>query len=141
MQLWISEKSIRFVKKRDEVKEMKNKEKFAKEIVEIACYGDYFGMDKRTGEITSCDYIPCRNCMFNDGMNCNKTRKDWAEQEYIEKPVISKRDRVFLDCIKARWKYMARDNISSTVYAFFGNSKEKQMRIFYLHGRNKKNFY
>lgn len=104
-------------KKRDEVKEMKNKEKFAKEVVEIACYGDYFGMDKRTGEIASCDYIPCRNCMFNDGMNCNKTRKDWAEQEYIEKPVISKKDRAFLDYLEEEYKHIARDK-NDALYAY-----------------------
>lgn len=44
--------------------------------------------------------------------------KAWLEQECIEKPVISKMDRSFLDYLRVRWKYMARDNISNTVYAF-----------------------
>lgn len=57
-------------------------------------------------------------CVFDDDMDCDKTKRDWAEQEYIEKSVISKRDRAFLDFLKDRWKYMARDNISSTVYVF-----------------------
>lgn len=87
---------------------MKNKEKYAKEIVEIACDGDYFGMDKRTGKITSCDYIPCRNCVFNEDMDCDKTKRDWAEQD-IEKQVISKRDAMFLEYLKEENKYIARD--------------------------------
>ena len=88
---------------------MKNKEKFEKEIMEIACNGDHFGMDKRTSDINSCDYITCHNCVFNDGMNCDKTKREWAESEYIEKPVISKRDRAFLDYLREGYKFIARD--------------------------------
>lgn len=35
--------------------------------------------------------------------------KGWAESEYIGKPVISKKDRVILDCIIGEFKYIARD--------------------------------
>lgn len=88
---------------------MKNKEKYAKEIVETACNGNHFGMDKRTSDINSCDYITCHNCVFNDSKDCDKTRREWAESEYIEKSVISKRDREFLEYIKEEFKCIARD--------------------------------
>lgn len=35
--------------------------------------------------------------------------KEWAESEYIEKPVISKRDRAIFDYIIGEFKYIARD--------------------------------
>lgn len=88
---------------------MKNKEKFAKEIVEIVFDGSDIAVDKATGKPVHCENIGCHDCMFN-GKICSTALKEWAESEYIEKPVISKKDRALLDCIKDRWKYMARDN-------------------------------
>lgn len=53
-------------------------------------------VDKRTGKAYSCDFIACCNCLLYDRHDCDKKRREWAESEYIEKPVISKRDRAFL---------------------------------------------
>lgn len=86
---------------------MKNKEKYSKNIVELACDGNDFAVDKRTGKVDSCLCIPCRNCLFNDKKDCE--RREWAESEYVEHPVISKRDRRFLDCIGNAYKYVVRD--------------------------------
>lgn len=99
---------------------MKNKEKHANEIVEIACKGHDFRVDKNTNEVADCCDAPCAACLFLEMEDCDKARREWAESEYIEKPVIviSKRDRAFLDCLKDKWKYMARDDISSAVYVF-----------------------
>ena len=36
-------------------------------------------------------------------------RREWAESEYTEKQVISKRDRAFLECIIEEYKFVARD--------------------------------
>lgn len=88
---------------------MKNKERYAKEIVEIACNGYCFGIDNRTDKFASCNHISCCNCAFNDGEDCDKTRREWSESEYIEKQVISKRDRIFLECVGEGIKYIARD--------------------------------
>lgn len=55
--------------------------------------------------------------IYNDDTCCGALKK-WAESEYIEKAVISKKDRAFLDCLKNRWKYMARDGLSDAVYVF-----------------------
>lgn len=87
---------------------MKNKEKYAKEIVEIACNGRDVAVCKSTGKPIDCVDIVCSKCSFAVG-SCTESRKEWAESEYIEKPVISKRDRAFLDYIKACFKYIARD--------------------------------
>ena len=99
---------------------MKNKEKFAKEIVELACNGEGIAVNKHSGMVFPCNNIPCSNCLFDNDYYCEEERKKWAESEYIEKSVIviSKRDRAFLDCLKDKWKYMARDDISSAVYVF-----------------------
>lgn len=97
---------------------MKNKEKYAKEILEIACSGDSIAVMKKSGSVVSCNGTKCSLCLFCDG-DCSKEKiREWAESEYIEKPVISKNDRTFLDYLRDRWKYMARDNISNIVYVF-----------------------
>ena len=70
---------------------MKNKEKYSKKIVELACDGNDIAVDKRTGKVDSCDYISCSNCLFNDNKDCDKPRREWAESEYIKKPVIDKK--------------------------------------------------
>lgn len=38
-----------------------------------------------------------------------KKTREWAEAEYVELPVISKRDRTFLDYIGNTYKYVIRD--------------------------------
>lgn len=87
---------------------MKNKEKYSKKIVELACDGNDIAVDKRTGKVDSCDYISCSNCLFNDNKDCDKQRREWAESEYIEKPVIDKKDRVFLEYLGEELKYIVR---------------------------------
>lgn len=86
---------------------MKNKEKYSKKIVELACDGDGIAVDKHSRTVDSCLCIPCSNCLFNDNKDCDKGRREWAELEYV--PVISKRDRRFLDCIGNTYKYVVRD--------------------------------
>ena len=88
---------------------MKNKEKYSKKIVELACDGNDIAVDKRTGKVDSCLCIPCRECLFNDSKDCDKGRREWAESEYIEKPVISKKDKAFLEYVKEEYKCIARD--------------------------------
>lgn len=90
---------------------MKNKEKYVKEIVDIICEDVSFGVDKRTGSLVSCRELHCAKCLFNE-MNryaCYDSRKEWADSEYVERPVISKSDRTFLDYIRDEDKYIARD--------------------------------
>ena len=64
---------------------MKNKEKYAKEILEIACSGSSLAFDKTTNKVVPCNSLCCSNCLF--GHNCNEEIKEWCESEYIEPPV------------------------------------------------------
>ena len=95
---------------------MKNKEKFAKEIVEIACDRGDVAVSKAIGEPVYCNEINCKDCLLNNN-GCSNALRRWAESEYTEKPVISKKDKAFLDCLVEDFKYMARDKINA-LYAY-----------------------
>lgn len=86
---------------------MKNKEKFAKEILEIACSGDSIAVIKKSGRIVPCNGTICGLCLFR-GYDCEKNTREWAESEYTENPVISKKDRAFLEYIDKKFAYIAR---------------------------------
>ena len=91
---------------------MKNKEKYAKEIVEVACNGDSIAVTKEGERVVRCGNIACSECLFVP-LNCAKNTREWAESEYIKRPVISKRDRAFLEYIKEEFKCIARDKNSN----------------------------
>lgn len=61
---------------------MKNKEKFAKEIVEIAVTGTSVAM--RNGVLRECRGLCCSQCDFISCGKCNEKIKEWAESEYVE---------------------------------------------------------
>ena len=63
---------------------MLNKEKYAKEILDIVCSGDDIG--KRNGHLCPCANIHCSNCEFNkcDTSICNEEFTKWANSEYKE---------------------------------------------------------
>ena len=102
---------------------MKNKEKYEKEIMNIACNGDSIAVIKKSGRIVSCNGTKCCLCLFR-GSDCKEKISDWAESEYIEKPVISKRDRAFLEYLGKELKYIVRSK-SDNLMAF-QNSAEKR---------------
>lgn len=62
---------------------MKNKEKFAKEIVEIACNGNSISVDKN-GTLVACGKLKCKECIFCSSDDCNIETRKWAESEYEE---------------------------------------------------------
>lgn len=95
---------------------MKNKERYAKEIVEVACAGNRIAIDKLTMQIIGCANLQCGNCLFND-YSCDGKLAEWAESEYIEKPVISKKDRAFLEYLNANIHYIARD-MDGSLYVY-----------------------
>lgn len=90
---------------------MKNKEKYAKEIVEIICNCKNIAVYKKTERPVICSGFDCDKCIFCANDNCRRKYllKKWAESEYIEKSVISKRDSVILDYFKSNLKYIARN--------------------------------
>lgn len=89
---------------------MTNKQKYAEEILDIVCAGNDVAFDKRAMKLINCDDLNCDDCLFNDfDSSCSEKLKKWAESEYIEKPVISKKDRAFLDYLKEEYKFITRD--------------------------------
>lgn len=88
---------------------MKNREKYAEEILDVACTGERVAIDKRTMQIRSCTGLSCGNCLFIGYASCDTKLAEWAESEYIEPAKISKKDRAFLDYLKEEYKFIARD--------------------------------
>lgn len=96
---------------KDRRDENENKERFAKEIIELACNKSNIAVSKATGNPIDCNIIRCDCCALYKGgtETCRGELRKWAESEYIEKPVISKKDRAFLEFIKEEYKYIVRD--------------------------------
>lgn len=89
---------------------MKNKEKYAECVLTFACDESGFGVYEKTGEMERCTEMHCTECLFyGKKETCHTSRRKWLESEYIEKPVISKRDRAFLEYLGKDLKYITRD--------------------------------
>lgn len=63
---------------------MKNKEKYAKEIVEITSDGHHFAYDTHFKRVVPCNHIQCFNCLFHGKSSCRQERLKWANGEYTE---------------------------------------------------------
>lgn len=70
-------------------KTMTNREKFAEEILDIACSGSKLAVDKATLEPIACRKLECKHCLFNaHGFEyCGDNAGKWANSEYVEPPV------------------------------------------------------
>ena len=67
---------------------MKNREKFAKEIMDIACAGERLAFDKKANEVSSCSMTNCKVCAFYlCDTSCNDKIKEWCNSEYTEPEV------------------------------------------------------
>lgn len=102
---------------------MKNREKFAKEILDIACNGRSIAVTK-DNKVVYCSDIPCESCMFNScgkhigrAQVCLDRLREWSESEYVEKLTITSKEKMFLDLIVAKWKYLVRDE-DKNLYVF-----------------------
>ena len=98
---------------------MKNREKFAKEILDIVCSGRSIAVTKEN-KIARCNNISCESCMFDScgkhigrSQACSDQLREWAESEYVEKPTITSREKAFLGLILSKWKYLARSEDKS----------------------------
>lgn len=92
---------------------MKNREKFAKEILDIACNGGVIAVTK-DNKVVCCRDINCEQCLFHKGDDyggyCDDTERiRWAESEYVEEPTITSREKNFLDLLLPNYKYIAKD--------------------------------
>ena len=61
---------------------MLNKEKYAKEIIDISCNG--YGVAKQNGHLQPCRYTACSKCDFNTTLCCTEEIRKWANSEYKE---------------------------------------------------------
>ena len=61
---------------------MLNKEKYAKEILDISCDG--YGIAKQNGHLQPCRYTACSKCDFNTTLCCPEEIRKWANSEYKE---------------------------------------------------------
>lgn len=102
---------------------MKNGEKFAKEILDIACNVRNIAVTK-DNKVVYCSDIPCESCMFDScgkhigySQSCFDRLREWSESEYVEKPTITSKEKMFLDLIVAKWKYLARGE-DKNLYVF-----------------------
>lgn len=100
---------------------MKNREKYAEELLNVACAGKRVAIDKQTMQIRGCEGVSCGNCLFSCG-DCDTKLAEWAESEYVEPVKISKRDRTFLDYIEG-YKYIARDG-DGELYVYITKPKK-----------------
>ena len=89
---------------------MKNKEKFAKEIFDLAIHGNSIALRKSDNCLCACGTMTnCRNCSFwkLDG-GCSEKLYEWAESEYVEpKEFIEEEKELMRICSYV--KYVARD--------------------------------
>lgn len=91
---------------------MKNKEKYMTEIIDAYLDGMTIAV-KADGKPCICQKTSCKECIFYDRTNpysyCRDKIRAWANSEYIERPVISKRDKAFLEYLREEYEFIARD--------------------------------
>ena len=92
---------------------MRNKEKYMTEIID-ACLDGMTIAVKADGKPCICQKTSCKECIFYDRTNpyaclCRDKVRTWADSEYIERPVISKRDKAFLEYLREEYRFVARD--------------------------------
>ena len=68
---------------------MTNREKFAEQILDIACNGNWMAVNKATLEPITCQELPCKDCLFYVlGKGCDRNEMiKWANSEYVEPSV------------------------------------------------------
>lgn len=109
---------------------MKNKEKFAKEIFDIACRGDSIAITIANNEIVPCESIECEKCIFKvrEYEECSDKIKKWCESEYVERLTLTSKEKAFLDLLLPKCKYIARDKNDNL---FIYNDKPRYVEGFW----------
>lgn len=109
---------------------MKNGEKFAKEILDIACKGGSVAVT-RDNKVVCCNDIDCESCIFDScdkhigrSQACYDRVREWAESE--EEPTITSREKNFLDALLSDCKYIARD-FNNDLYIYYNKPRRSYM--------------
>lgn len=98
---------------------MKNKEKYAKEIIEAAISAERICVNKHTGEIADCYSVGCRDCLFNRSQSnraCVGALREWANAECKEPKRFTDREKAFVKLFPLI-RYIARDK-NGDLYMF-----------------------
>lgn len=124
---------------------MKNKEKYAKEIIEIAGYGCNVAVERIGRRPVACDcFINCDECLLSGPTldhNCEITRREWFDAEYKEPIVISKQDLASLNCLNDEIKYITKDMCSERGNLIGYVERPKKSRDSYIWTCSKEPYY
>ena len=96
---------------------MKNKEKYAKEIAELALKDAPLGFHKDLNKIIPCNGIKCQNCLFHGPRLCSITRCEWANAEYKEPKIFTEREKAFITLFP-EIQYIARDK-NNKIFGYY----------------------
>lgn len=107
---------------------MKNKEKYANEIMEIATKGQCIALDETTKTLFPCN-LECEYCYFaeknypNGSSDCNININHWANSEYIEPKEFTEQEKAAIRALdKVNWVARDRDGI---VYGYINEPKKQ----------------
>ena len=103
---------------------MTNREKFAEQIMDIACSGDRIAVDKEAGKIVPCASLRCKKCLFDGAsQNCMHAAHQWCYSEStdwskvpVDTPILVR------DCENDEWlrRYYAGLSSEGMVRAWAG---------------------
>ncbi len=88
---------------------MLNKEKYAKEIIEIALSGNTVALKRSTNKLVPCNSMAnCRDCGFcHEGIECSLEKlQEWANAEYKD-PILDEVEREYLSDVCRPYKVKA----------------------------------
>ena len=68
---------------------MTNREKYAEQILDVACSGSCVGVHIKTMTPISCNLLDCIECYFStqDDGDCDIACQEWCNSEYVEPPI------------------------------------------------------
>ena len=94
---------------------MKNKEKYASEIRDIACAGSMIAL--KNGYPFPCADIKCEDCDCNESDSCEVFLNKWSEKEYIDPTIVlTDKQKEFFKTLKDEWKYITKTKSRITIW-------------------------
>lgn len=118
---------------------MKNKEKYAEDIIALAICGFNIACYKKTKELVACETLDCEKCMFNSDGNCTAFRRSWFESEVeltVEDELKSELETVKKerDELRARLEKVVDlpVNIGGKIWEIFDNTLIFERNVYYI---------
>ena len=105
---------------------MKNKEKYAREIVETAINGRHIAFDKTNNRVVPCNSILCAECLFHREESCLLATEAWANAEYKEPRQFTVREKAFINLFP-EIQYIAREKGGKLIAYLEKPSKNKKL--------------